>query len=404
MANIDLGNLVASSMQDIIDSDEFKLVFAKAKKPCCDCKQGKCAKKCPCKADDKKCKKGCPCLEMNKKAEKKCCDCEKCDKECKCAGSCMDCSMCGDGMMSEAVREIVEALNKVSAIQDELGLNKSATLTMQALAMTLAEVASSNTKLASNMDENDVSFLDELLDQESHPLEEGLSYLEEEGPPRAAQEWLKFRKENPELAAQMEERVREQLGEKKKREPSISEILDRTNPVNMEGVSDSEINQALQALNDPKDATEAEIDQAVEALEEPPHFDTELSPNSRQMAWQNAPVPSERQLDRESDEGLKQPKWLMYQEPFAGMFEGNAVPEGLPEDLPEGVPEITKSDPSEGTVRPGRHVAFERLEAWINKNAASKEDESHDEELSLEDMGLEGSVSDSDDEDFEDTD
>lgn len=158
MSKIKFSETLASDMFGLMNSDEFKVIFAKAKplKSCCECKS-KCGKKCPC-ADSKsgKCGKSCePCEEgtkkenpfakkMDKKAAKKCssCDCaEGCDKNCKCAGECMDCSDCNDGNKTASkLTDILNSLLKTSELQDSLGLEKSSLLTLTAAKMVVAEM------------------------------------------------------------------------------------------------------------------------------------------------------------------------------------------------------------------------------------------------------------------------
>lgn len=92
-------------MFDRLNSTETKQVFAKAKplKSCCDC-TGKCGKKCAC---------------MNSKMEK-------------CAKSCDSCDV-KQKTKSAMVEEMIQDLVRISALQDELGFEKSAGLTLASL-------------------------------------------------------------------------------------------------------------------------------------------------------------------------------------------------------------------------------------------------------------------------------
>ena len=110
---MNLADLVASSMQEIVDSDEHKKLFKKeaAKKSCCpDCK--KCGTKCVCKGKCKGCK-NCPSKDT-KKPEVKKPEAKKTTKKA--------------SIDADQVNEIIELLVRASELQDELGLVKSAVL------------------------------------------------------------------------------------------------------------------------------------------------------------------------------------------------------------------------------------------------------------------------------------
>lgn len=116
MANkFGIGDTVATSMQQIIRSDEHKRIF------------------------------------FNKKATDPCCPCKSCDENCPCKDQCLEiCKTCVDKHhihdtncvhdKTSAVNEIIDLLSKISTVQDELGLVKSSVVTMQALAMMVTEL------------------------------------------------------------------------------------------------------------------------------------------------------------------------------------------------------------------------------------------------------------------------
>ena len=236
MANQKLGDIVADSMFDILESDEHKNLFSKeakqkapskedAKKTtkgCCPCK-GKCAKKCPC-VKNGKCKKGCAGCTVAKKADKACCECgEKCSDSCNCKGKCAeDCAKCGDGMMADdgfvsaaedratLLRSIIASLNTVCEYQEVLGLDKSASQTVAVIETVLAEAEEQllgKKKVATPVDENDVTSGD-ILSGKPGLFDDGLSILEDEGieDEQSTMAWLKFKKEHPDEAAQMASR------------------------------------------------------------------------------------------------------------------------------------------------------------------------------------------------------
>lgn len=116
---LDIGDIVATSMQQIIQSDEHKRTF------------------------------------FNKKASSKCCSCESCNKSCSCSNECAkECSACVKEKTS-AINEVIDLLSKISTVQDELGLTKSSITTMQALA-TMVEELQKN----SGDDSNDIKYQD----------------------------------------------------------------------------------------------------------------------------------------------------------------------------------------------------------------------------------------------------
>lgn len=128
---LDVGDIVASSMQQIIQSDEHKKVFYK-------------------KANDQLCCKCDTCGEN--------CTCEKCAKDCK--GCVKDSNhvhdaTCGHDKKTSAINEIINLLSKISVVQEELGLNKSSMFTMKALAEMVNEL-----KKTAQEDTNDISYDD----------------------------------------------------------------------------------------------------------------------------------------------------------------------------------------------------------------------------------------------------
>lgn len=126
-ANKDLGDTVASSMNEIMESDDFKRLFSKAEKPCCFCK-GSCDKECACKG---KCPASC---KKDHETDK---DKSKAD----------DCAMGCDGDMhdhsheAKAVKEMLELLVKMADFQEELGMVHSAAATTAALETIVAELS-----------------------------------------------------------------------------------------------------------------------------------------------------------------------------------------------------------------------------------------------------------------------
>lgn len=150
MVKQSLADTVATSMNELMEDDEYLRIFAKKSKKCCDCT--KCGKTCPCK----KCKKSCQCA-MTKKAAKACCECpEKCTKDCPCKKCHEDCSMCQD--MSAAANQIITDLLALSEKQEEMGLAKSAAETLQTVAGMLDELK----RISDKKDSNEVS-IEELM-------------------------------------------------------------------------------------------------------------------------------------------------------------------------------------------------------------------------------------------------
>lgn len=138
-----LGDVVAAQMQQIVQSEEHKRVFFKgANDKCCSCTT--CGKDC---------------------------SCEKCGKDCKgCAAHEHD-SNCAHDKTAGAVNEIIDLLQKISSVQDELGLVNSSIFTMKALAMMVAEL-----KKTAQVDTNDVSFeelVEDMPDESRFALEAG---------------------------------------------------------------------------------------------------------------------------------------------------------------------------------------------------------------------------------------
>lgn len=128
---LDIGDIVASSMQQIIHSDEHRKTFYKKAEACCKC--DKCGEKCFCA---EKCVKDCKgCVKDTNHVHDNKCDHEK----------------------TSAVNEIIELLSKISSIQEELGLTKSSLTTLQALAVMVGEL-----KKTAQEDTNDISY-DELI-------------------------------------------------------------------------------------------------------------------------------------------------------------------------------------------------------------------------------------------------
>lgn len=128
MANrLDIGEVVANQMQQIIQSDEHNRVFFKKAGKCCSCSS--CGDKCPCD----KCEK----------------DCTACSKD----KAHVHDANCAHDKTASAIDEMIDLLAKISAVQDELGLVKSSFVTMQALATMVAEL-----RKTAQVDTNDVSW------------------------------------------------------------------------------------------------------------------------------------------------------------------------------------------------------------------------------------------------------
>lgn len=140
---IDIGDIVASSMQEIIKSDNHKRYFGKQAAKCCSCK-GKCDKECACKG---KCMADCSdCMSAN--------DSNQADDEHQHDDKCA----CGDAMTKmNAINEMIDLLSKVSAVQENLGLQKSSSVTLQALE-TLVDELKKNSQ-----DVNDVKVKDVMM-------------------------------------------------------------------------------------------------------------------------------------------------------------------------------------------------------------------------------------------------
>lgn len=159
--NNSLGDVVAASMMQILESPEHQKIFrTAAAKPCCPCKEGKCGRKCPCKDDG--CKKACVCLEdkadkkVKKKASKECCDCKgpKCDEKCSCESDCSDCNKCGDGTTVKAkMAEAVQSLLRLAEVQEEAGLEDLALETTEAAEKLLGQLKSASDE--EDSDENE---------------------------------------------------------------------------------------------------------------------------------------------------------------------------------------------------------------------------------------------------------
>lgn len=123
-SRLDIGDIVAASMQQIIQSDEHKKTF------------------------------------FNKKANSKCCSCDSCNKNCPCNSDCAkECNACVKEKTS-AINEVIDLLSKISTVQDELGLTKSSITTMQALATMVAELQKNSG------DSNDIRYEDLAIDLE----------------------------------------------------------------------------------------------------------------------------------------------------------------------------------------------------------------------------------------------
>lgn len=157
MAKIGIGEAVAASMQEIINSDDYKRMFniVTAAKACCDCTET-CNKNCSC---DGKCNKSCPCHKDH--------------------GAAADCGACGDGM---SMASVVESMIRLSEEQDKLGLYDSSMKTIQALQSMISEAVN-------NDDKNDVELMPFLNSEpeikELEPLAE-----EEIDDPNQAEWWL----------------------------------------------------------------------------------------------------------------------------------------------------------------------------------------------------------------------
>lgn len=125
MANnrFDIGDVVASQMQEIIHSDEHKRTFfnKKANDKCCSCSS--CGDDCSCKTCEKSCK-GC---EDTAKADTAQADTHTHDSNCA-------------HDKTSAVDEMIELLSKISSVQDDLGLVSSSIMTMKALAVMVKEL------------------------------------------------------------------------------------------------------------------------------------------------------------------------------------------------------------------------------------------------------------------------
>lgn len=157
MAKIGIGEAVAASMQEIINSDDYKRMFniVTAAKACCDCTET-CNKNCSC---DGKCDKSCPCHKDH--------------------GATADCGACGDGM---SMASVVESMIRLSEEQDKLGLYDSSMKTIQALQSMISEAVN-------NDDKNDVELMPFL---NSEPEIKELEHLAEEeiDDPNQAEWWL----------------------------------------------------------------------------------------------------------------------------------------------------------------------------------------------------------------------
>ena len=161
-SRLDIGEVVAAQMQQIVQSDEHKRIFFKgASEKCCSCVA--CGKECPCKD---KCVKGCKgCEDKNHVHD----------------------SNCAHDKTAGAVNEMIDLLQKISSVQDELGLVNSSIFTMKALAMMVAEL-----KKSAQDDTNDVSF------------EELIGGIRERDP-----ELLEELGDEPDILALLRQRVRE---------------------------------------------------------------------------------------------------------------------------------------------------------------------------------------------------
>lgn len=206
----DIGEMVALSMREILESEEHQKIFNKtaAKKKCCPC-EGKCARKCPCKTDGG-CKKACgPCAETTKKKasseetkKKKCCG-EKCP--CAKGGDCGDCSACADGKMAaDATLDMIGSLLAMSEKQEELGLTESAEQSLKAANALMLELQK---KAQALMDENEVSALDAF---ETDPEDAFESLTEDESStPNVDAVLDEIAKKHPDFFSQMNRRRHE---------------------------------------------------------------------------------------------------------------------------------------------------------------------------------------------------
>lgn len=185
MTKMDIGDMVAASMQDILASDRHQQFFKKAEK---------------------------------------CCTCTSCGKDCPCKGKCGDCSMCGDmnhvhddscacgdAKMASAINEIMDTLSKVSAIQEELGLPSSALSTLHAMNAMVDEM----TKIAQGLaeDKNEVKAKD-LIDRISDSTD-------------SRRDWHQFADEFPEEWALLKKRIDESH---QGVEPSPTDLFDYVGP------------------------------------------------------------------------------------------------------------------------------------------------------------------------------
>lgn len=327
MVKNNIGDAVANSMQNIVESDEYYRLFNTASKACCDCEK-KCTKKCACEGD---CKKSCKlCKAMGKFGEAPCCTCTgKCAKNCSCKGKCAkgcdchknhtdnsDCSMCGDNCSKTSVLEMADTLLSLSYLQDELGLSKSSNMTMQALASMLAEA---------NEDKNEVEMLPYLEPSatmnDEEPLE--LARLEEEeiDDPAQVEWWLEEGKRKaPPLDTKTVDEVlhREPLSPSKKN-------LEPRNFVSLEGVNDEDI----------------------------PLEDIDLSPGNPTINWEDAY--KQEQIDMNKDYGT---------EGAPGGWE-------LPAHLWPKTPKHLQNEDTDidVDVTDLDNLAFQELDEWLTKEA-----------------------------------
>ncbi len=369
----DMGELVAASMRDILDSEEHQHYFKKAagKRFCCSC-EGKCGSKCPCKDDG--CKKSCePCEKVAKKASKKCCDCSgKCEKECPCDNKCQDCSMCGDGMMAEAVREMIGNLTTISHFQDELGLSDSATATMKAAVAMLDELK----KNSQTVDVNNVSHIADLLGDEEDSI--SLENFDEPVDDARQYEVLQSLPFKDELIESARRRLRgggpdilEQLRQRGRERSEVSEM-----PVGNFYPSDSEIEGLIGNIEN----SDTEMDLASpESMAQ-----TELLPPPRLPA-PPSPGPSQEELMHKIKTEPQGFRYLTFDPETRGLVPEMTEQERKTEDHLKALREMDKDvSPSASQDKETVLVAFDRLDAWLSKQAHDDHDFEDEEDFGAE--------------------
>lgn len=266
MTKMDIGEMVAASMQEILASDSHQRFFKKAEK---------------------------------------CCSCAKCGKDCPCKGDCNDCSMCSDtnhvhddkcacgdsAQMATAINEIMDTLSKVAAIQEEIGLTDSAVSTLKAMNAMVNEM----NKIAQDLgqDQNAVKAKD-LIDQIS-------------GDTDSRRDWRQFSEDFPEEWELLKKRVDEShVGA----EPVPSGLFDYVGPEGAdtippeEAVANTDLPPESLVGQDPLPA-QSPVD-GFQALLEEPAPDTEVDPIEGSSYGPDKPtIPVPRNAFQRLDEWLK---------------------------------------------------------------------------------------------------